>query len=108
MSNEFRVNSSYIKKCQNFKTRLLGMMFKLETKLIYLFPKCNSIHTFFMLQNIDVIMLNKDFKVLYIFKNVKPNRIILPKKEVYYTLETSSSNTYFKDININSKLVLFD
>lgn len=106
MSNEIRVNSSHIKKCQNFKNRLLGMMFKKENEKIYLFPKCNSIHTFFMFQEIDVIMLNKDFKVLYIFKNIKPNRIILPKKEVYYTLETSSSNNYFKNININTKVTI--
>ena len=55
-----------VKTCQKFKDRLLGMMFKKE-KLNYglCFPKCNSIHTFFMRDSIDVIMTNKENKILY-------------------------------------------
>jgi len=38
--------------------------------------------------NIDVYMTDKNNKILYIYKNLKPGRIILPKKNVYYTYET--------------------
>lgn len=51
------------------------------------FPKCNSIHTFFMLEPIDVVMTDKDNNILYTFENLLPNKIILPKKNVYYTYE---------------------
>ena len=50
--------------------------------------KANGIHTFFMKKNIDVIFTDKNNKILYIYKNLKPNRIIMPKKGVTYTYET--------------------
>ena len=79
-----------IKYNHSFKDKLIGMMFKKKKEnILYCFPNCNSIHTFFMFQNIDVIMTDKNNKVLYHYTNVKPNRIILPKKNVYYTYEIS-------------------
>jgi len=76
-----------IKICNKFYNRLFGLMFKKNINYGLCFPKCNSIHTFFMRENIDVIMTDKDYNILYIYKNFKPNKIILPKKNVYYTFE---------------------
>lgn len=66
-----------------------------------LFNHCNSIHTFFMYKNIDVIMCNKDNVILYYYKNFGKNKVILPKMGVSKVYETPSM--YF-DININDKL----
>lgn len=90
-----------LKYCNNFFNRLIGFMFKKNINYSLCFPKCNSIHTFFMLKPIDVIMTNKDFKILYVFKNIKPNKIILPKKNVYYTFELPINTFNFK---INEKI----
>ena len=79
--------------CQDgFKNRLMGIMFKKDklNKALY-FKRCNSIHTFFMKSNIDVIMCDKNYKVLYFYKNLPKNRIILPKKNVYIVIETPSN-----------------
>lgn len=73
--------------CNSFWKRFKGLMLKKNINYILCFPKCNSIHTFFMLKPIDVIMTDKDYNILYIFYNLKPNRIVLPKKRVYYTYE---------------------
>lgn len=73
--------------CNNFLKRLKGFMFTTNIDKILCFPKCNSIHTFFMFKNIDIIMTDKNNKVLYTHYNMKPCRIILPKKNVYYTYE---------------------
>lgn len=80
-----------VRLCSNFKDRLLGLMLKKE-KINYCvcFPKCNSIHTFFMKQKIDVFMTDKNNKVIYIKKDLKPWKIILPKRNVYYTYEFGS------------------
>ena len=51
------------------------------------FNHCNSIHTFFMYTPIDVVMTDKENNVLFVFRNLKPNRIILPKKGVYSVYE---------------------
>ena len=68
------------------------------------FPKCNSIHTFFMFQSIDVIMTDINNKILYIYPNFKPWKIILPKKNVYYTYELPlGSTTKFKINDIFKK-----
>ena len=78
-------NKYALKYCNSFIDRLIGMMFKIKKNdLIYCFPKCNSIHTFFMFQNIDVIMTDKNNNILYIYQNLRPNRIVFPKKNVYY------------------------
>ena len=62
-------------------------MFKKNINYGLCFPRCNSIHTFFMQKPIDVIMTDKNYNILYIYKVLKPNKIILPKKNVYYTFE---------------------
>ena len=74
--------------CLSFSSRLMGFMFQGDKiKTGKRFPKCNSIHTFFMKQKIDVIMTDKNDKIIKIFRNLKPNRIIFPQKNVYYTYE---------------------
>lgn len=77
--------------CKSFFSRLKGFMFTRNINRALLFDKCNSIHTFFMKTNIDVIMCDKNYKVLYFYKNLPKNRIILPKKNVYTVIETPSN-----------------
>ena len=97
-NNKLDIN---IKICNKFYDRLLGLMMKKNINYGLCFPKCNSIHTFFMLENIDVIMTDKNYNILYIYKNLKPNKIILPKKNVYYTFELPANKF---DFNINAKI----
>lgn len=95
---KFTINYS-----NTFIKRLFGMTFKKKKQnYIYCFPRCNSIHTFFMFQCIDVIMTDKGGNILYAIENMKPNRIILPKKNVYYTYEFSHDKELYKKlINYN-------
>lgn len=87
--------------CKSFYSRLKGFMFKKNINNALLFNKCNSIHTFFMKENIDVIMCDKDNNILYFYKDLKKNKIILPKKNVYKIIETPSN--YF-NIKKNTKI----
>lgn len=75
-----------IKEARSFKDKFLGLMGKKYFKYGLLF-RCNGIHTFFMKESIDVVLTDKNYKVLYLYKGLKKNKIILPKKEVYYTIE---------------------
>lgn len=92
-------------ECKSFYSRLMGFMFKKNINNALLFNKCNSIHTFFMKENIDVIMCNKDNNILYFYKNLNKNKVILPKKNIYKVYETPSN--YF-DIKINTKMKASD
>lgn len=90
-----------IYECKSFYSRLKGFMFTKEIDKALLFNRCNSIHTFFMRANIDVIMCDKDNKILYYYHNLGKNKIILPKKKVYKTIELPVD--YFK-FKINDKI----
>ena len=87
-------------ECKSFHRRFIGFMFKKNITYALLFDRCNSIHTFFMKENIDVIMCDKDNYILYFYSDLPKNRIILPKKGVRKVYETPSG--YF-DINMKTK-----
>ncbi len=75
-----------VRFADTFFKRLKGLMFVKDFNYVLKF-ECNGIHTFFMKTNIDVILTDKNNNVLYIYQNVKPWKIILPKKNVAYTYE---------------------
>ena len=62
---------------QNFFHRLKGLMFdqKMEAFDGLLITRCNSIHTFFMNFNIDVIFLDKEYRIVKIKRDIKPWRM---------------------------------
>ena len=69
-----------------FLKRLKGLMLKKEPiNDIYLFPRCSSIHTYFMKQNIDICIINKNNVITYVKSNIKKRSIII--KKGYSTLE---------------------
>lgn len=89
-------------ECNSFYSRFKGLMFTKNIDYAVKFSRCNSIHTCFMLENIDVIMTDINNNILYVFKNLKPWRFILPKKNVYhvYELPAGSINDNIIEINI--------
>ena len=67
---------------QNFKGLMGKKNINYAIKL-----KCNGIHTFFMKMPIDVVLTDKNNFVIDIIYNLKPRKIVLPKKNVYFTYE---------------------
>ena len=92
-------------RCNSFFSKLKGFMFAKKIDKAIVMERCNSIHTFFMFSDIDVIMCDKDNNILYYYNNLKKNRIILPKRNVYRVFELPCS--YF-DIKINDVLEIID
>ena len=90
-------------ECKSFYSRLRGFMFNKNINNALLFDRCNSIHTFFMRKNIDVIMCDKNNYILYYYQNFGKNRIILPKKKVVKVFETPSK---FFDAEIGMKVII--
>lgn len=87
-----------IKLANTFLDRLRGLMFykELPVKALAIKP-CNSIHTFFMQFNIDVLFLDGEMVVLKKIENLSKNKIILPVKKAKYVVETKSGG--FKTIH---------
>ena len=90
-----------IKNCTSFKDRLLGLMFKTNITSGLLFERCNSIHTIFMKEDIDVIGLNDNNKVVGYKKCLKPYKF-LKIKSAKKIIELPS-NSINKDI-LNEKI----
>ena len=83
-----------------FKDKLIGLMFKKNINYGLLIKKCKSIHTFFMKENIDVILLDKNNKILSIKRNIKPNKIIIFKtKKRTNILELPNNSS--KNLKVN-------
>ena len=86
-----------------FLKRLMGYMFRKEPhhEAIMIKP-CNSIHTFFMKFNIDVIFVNKDMEVIKKMENLRPGKVIMPIKEAWVVIEGEAGK--FKNVNIGDKI----
>ena len=61
---------------KSFFKRLIGFMGKKDINYGMLFLKCNSIHTFFMKENIDVVGLDENNEVIYKYENLPKNKVI--------------------------------
>ena len=72
-------------EADTFYKKLIGFMFKKNINYSLLFRNCNGIHTFFMREEIDVILTDKDNNILYLYPNLKKWKVLLPKKNVYNT-----------------------
>lgn len=92
-----------LKECKSFYSRLMGFMFKNNINTALMFDRCDSIHTFFMRENIDVIMCDKNNVILFFYKDLSKNKVIWPKKSVRKVFETPSG--YF-DIEIGKKMII--
>ena len=66
-----------VKVAKSFKDRLIGLMFakSLGEYNGLLISPCRSIHTFFMRMSIDVIFLDKNYKIIKIIRRMKPWRV---------------------------------
>ena len=76
----FKYNNINIKEAKSFRQRLFGLMFKKNINYGLLFKNCKSIHTFFMLDIIDVVATDKDNNIIKEYKNIKPGKIIIAPK----------------------------
>ena len=87
-----------------FWERFKGLKFNLE-KIDYIikFPKKKFVSTDFICQRIDIILTDKDDKILRIYRDIPSERYIFPKKKVYnvYFLPVNLSNNFQVDEKLN-------
>lgn len=75
-SREIQVAQRWV-PLESFSQRFLGLMGKksIPQDTAFWINPCPSIHTFFMLSDIDVIFLDRDMKVLKTVKRMTPWRV---------------------------------
>ena len=72
-------------ECKSFFSRLKGFMFTKNIDKALLFDRCNSIHTFFMKENIDVIGFDNHGIIIFKAVNVEKNKVIVIKEQLKNT-----------------------
>ncbi len=79
-----------------------GLMFRQKHNLIMFFDKeiSISLHNFFVFYPIDLLILNKEKKIIEIKRNFKPFTFYSSKKKGKYLIELSFPSHY----NINDQL----
>ena len=88
-----------------FYKRLTGLIGQKNINFGMLFPKCNSIHTYFMKENIDIIGLDTNNEVIYKYENLNKNRVIKINNDIKKTsiLELPANSS--KKIRIGTILI---
>lgn len=77
-STQKNLISDDVKVAQNFFTRTVGLLSKKflpEGEALIIKPSC-SVHTFFMRFEIDVLFTDRKGKIIALYENVKPFRIL--------------------------------
>jgi uncharacterized protein len=92
---------------ESFIARLAGYMFRKKPHhRAIMFNPCNSIHTFFMRFDIDVLFLNTNMEIVKKVERLKPGKSVMPVKGAKYVIESEpGAFKYFEvgdRINMNS------
>lgn len=101
------LNGQYLKivEAKTFQERLIGLIGKTNIDYGMLFKDCNSIHTFFMKEAIDVIGLNEKNEIIFKEQNVKPNKIIRIHRHIKNTSVLELPKNTSKDLKIGEQLL---
>jgi uncharacterized membrane protein (UPF0127 family) len=91
---------------KSFLARFLGLMGRkmIPADEAVFFPKCNSIHTFFMRFPIDVILLNREGQVVEIIAAMRAWRMILPRRQVRHVIEMRANRSQELGIRVGDLL----
>jgi len=85
--------------------RMKGLMFSTEMPDCdgFLISPCNSIHTFFMLYSLDLLFLDKNFKVVKAIYNLPPWRMTWLYFKAHQVVEMSAG-TLKKGLRVGDSL----
>jgi uncharacterized protein len=88
--------------------RLIGLLGRKSLKPdggVWIFPS-NAIHTIGMLFSFDVVMIDKDFRVVSVKEMVKPFRIILPKRRAESVIELPAHTIFRSRTEVGDQLLI--
>lgn len=107
-SDNGAVIADKIKKADTFWHRLVGLIPYSnlpEGEGIILAP-CQSVHTLFMRFTIDILYLDRDWRVLATFPGVKPWRLLPLNWRCRYVLEVPSGSIFNSRTEVGHRLFL--
>lgn len=96
-----------IKIADSFVTRLEGLMFqkKLSQGTGLLLAPCNSVHMCFMRFAVDVIYIDKEYKIIKVVKDLKPWIGLSMCSKAWATLEMTAGEAERCGLAVGKKLI---
>lgn len=97
---------SFLTQALGLKQRVQGLLFRssLEEQEALWIAACPSIHTFFMKFSIDVIFTDRKFRVLSLFENVVPWKLIFGKTGSYHVFEMKAGKIKIHKLKLGDEL----
>ena len=97
-----------VRVADSFLSRMIGFLGKRSLKPdggVWIVP-ANSIHTVGMLFSFDLVMIDKDFRVVNVKEMVRPFRIVLPKLRAESVLELPAHTVFRSRTEIGDQLTI--
>jgi uncharacterized membrane protein (UPF0127 family) len=97
-----------VRVADSFLSRMIGLLGKRSLKPdggVWIVP-ANSIHTVGMLFSFDLVMIDKDFRVVNVKELVRPFRIVLPKLRAESVLELPAHTVFRSRTEIGDQLTI--
>ena len=84
------------KLCRSFLSKALGLMFSRKRNLLFVFDKEQRImlHNFFVFYPINLVLMDRNKKIIEIKKNFKPFTFYKSRTKAEYLLETPFEINY--------------
>jgi uncharacterized protein len=97
-----------VKVADSVLSRLIGLLGKRSLQPdggVWIVP-ANAIHTVGMLFSFDVVMIDKNFKVVSITEMIKPFRVILPKRHAESVIELPAHTIFRSRTEVGDQLLI--
>ncbi len=98
--------SNDLKEASGFLDRLFGLLIYSTFKAL-LFKTRFGMHTFFLKEPIDVLVLDKNFSVVKICKNLKPFSLFFWNPKYCWLIELPKNSLSQTDTKLGDKLAKF-
>lgn len=97
-----------VKVADSIASRMIGLLGRRSLKPdggVWIVP-ANSIHTIGMMFSFDLVMLDKDFRVVTVKEMVRPFRIVLPKLRAESVIELPAHTIFRSRTEVGDELVI--
>lgn len=93
-----------LKLALSLEERLNGLIGIKNISYAIYFPYCNAIHTYGMLEPIDIIILNEYNQIILIYNDLKPEQILEVDRDINFTHILELPHSLGKYFNLSDYL----
>ena len=95
---------------RTWRERMVGLLAheRLSADEALIFEGCSSIHTFGMRFAIDVIFVDRQWRVVALREHLSPGRFVLPVRQAWGVVETACGTLQRTGIDVGDTIIISD